>query len=253
MLFKLPVASICKHNKRRDNDELQDNKKSKNNSIQASYDPDDKDMRWYKTIDKITRWSPADPKHRDWEWLNDSYICGGLTGGKAPEPGQKQELWIKHALCGSHHHSESQLHSQDKEGELIQHASFRTRCLQCISAARSQDHCMYHGSSSATCLDGNSYTRQKWGFMGVCRNRGSLHDRDDTRSSPYPSMVALGCFRWKRWEEWRIGLLLESTWLRARYRVPWQGRIKKWNVGLNSSCRARPKCARKQKGGRLLA
>ncbi len=55
MLFKLPVASICKHNKRRDNDELQDNKKSKNNSIQASYDPDDKDMRWYKTIDKITR------------------------------------------------------------------------------------------------------------------------------------------------------------------------------------------------------
>jgi hypothetical protein len=25
------------------------------------------------------------------------------------------------------------------------------------------------------------------------RNRGPLHDRDDTRSSPHPSMVALGC------------------------------------------------------------
>ena len=27
-------------------------------------------------------------------------------------------------------------------------------------------------------------------FVG---NRGPLHDRDDTRSSPHPSMVTLGC------------------------------------------------------------
>src|SRR5216684_1738266 len=31
------------------------------------------------------------------------------------------------------------------------------RRLVCISAAKSQDHCMYHGSSSAACLGGNSY------------------------------------------------------------------------------------------------
>ncbi len=48
MLFKLPVASICKHDK---HDKAtttmgrQNNKKSENNSIQASYDPDNKDTR----------------------------------------------------------------------------------------------------------------------------------------------------------------------------------------------------------------
>jgi len=26
-----------------------------------------------------------------------------------------------------------------------------------------------------------------------CRNRGSLYNRDDTRSSLHPSMIALGC------------------------------------------------------------
>src|SRR6266853_5635637 len=30
------------------------------------------------------------------------------------------------------------------------------RRLRCISAARSRDHCMYHGSSSAACSGGNT-------------------------------------------------------------------------------------------------
>src|SRR6266851_4592144 len=29
------------------------------------------------------------------------------------------------------------------------------RCLRCISPAKSRDHCMYHGSSSAACSGGN--------------------------------------------------------------------------------------------------
>ncbi len=38
----------------------------------------------------------------------------------------------------------------------VRRASFRTRRLWCISAAKSRDHCMYHGSSSATCSGGNT-------------------------------------------------------------------------------------------------
>ena len=64
-------------------------------------------------------------------------------------------MWIKHALCGSHHHSESQPHLRDKDGDLVQCASFQTRHLWCILAARSRDHSMYHGSSLAACLGGN--------------------------------------------------------------------------------------------------
>ena len=53
MLFKLPVASVCKHDKQdktRYNNGPSDNKKSENNSVQASYDLDDKDTRHDKTI-----------------------------------------------------------------------------------------------------------------------------------------------------------------------------------------------------------
>src|SRR6266851_9635172 len=38
---------------------------------------------------------------------------------------------------------------------MVRRASFQTRRLRCISAARSRDHCMYHGSSSAACSGGN--------------------------------------------------------------------------------------------------
>src|SRR6266851_4173440 len=38
---------------------------------------------------------------------------------------------------------------------MVRRASFRTRRLWCISAAKSRDHCMYHGSSSAACSGGN--------------------------------------------------------------------------------------------------
>jgi hypothetical protein len=50
-------------------------------------------------------------------------------------------------------------------------------------------------------------------FVG---NRGLLHDRDDTRSSPYLSMIALGCLnegdkrgdRYGRYSSW-LSLRLE--------------------------------------------
>src|SRR6266851_7452132 len=38
---------------------------------------------------------------------------------------------------------------------MVRRASFQTRHLRCISAAKSRDHCMYHGSSSAACSGGN--------------------------------------------------------------------------------------------------
>ncbi len=43
MLFILPVVSVGNHNKARENNEPSDNKKSENNSVQASYDPNNKD------------------------------------------------------------------------------------------------------------------------------------------------------------------------------------------------------------------
>src|SRR6266853_240926 len=48
---------------------------------------------------------------------------------------------------------------------MVQCASFQTRRLLCISAAKSRDHCMYHGSSSAACSGGNitfSSERTSW-------------------------------------------------------------------------------------------
>src|SRR5216683_5940569 len=38
---------------------------------------------------------------------------------------------------------------------MVRCASFQTRRLRCILAAKSRDHCMYHGSSSAACSGGN--------------------------------------------------------------------------------------------------
>ncbi len=55
---------------------------------------------------------------------DNSYIQEGLTGGKALELGQKQELCIKQALCGSHCHSRSQEHLQDKESVPVWRALF---------------------------------------------------------------------------------------------------------------------------------
>ena len=67
MLFMLPVASVGKHDKAGTTMGLRDNKKSEDNSVQASYDLADMDTRRDKTIRKIIRRSSADPKHRDWE------------------------------------------------------------------------------------------------------------------------------------------------------------------------------------------
>src|SRR5229473_3087038 len=53
---------------------------------------------------------------------------------------------------------------------MVQHASFQTRHLWCISAAKSRDHCMYHGSSSAACSGGNitfSSERTPWSTPAV--------------------------------------------------------------------------------------
>jgi hypothetical protein len=48
-------------------------------------------------------------------------------------------------------------------------------------------------------------------FVG---NRGPLHDRDDTRSSPHPSMVALGCLN--EGDERDGGQGCYSSWLGLR-------------------------------------
>ena len=52
---------------------------------------------------------------------------------------------------------------------MVRRASFQTRHLRCISAARSQDHCMYHGSSLATCSGGNKMANQDlWHSSNQC-------------------------------------------------------------------------------------
>ncbi len=84
-------------------------------------------------------------------------VQGGLIGGKLPEPGQKHKSWIKQALWGSQHHSESQVQSQAEEGHIVQHASFQTRHLWCISVANSFNQQQYQGSSSSMCSGSNTH------------------------------------------------------------------------------------------------
>src|SRR6266851_4643450 len=63
---------------------------------------------------------------------------------------------MKQAPCGSQRHSEAQSHGRlEIGGRLVRRALSRTRRRWCISAAKSRDHCMYHGSSSAACSGGN--------------------------------------------------------------------------------------------------
>src|SRR5713101_3639863 len=52
----------------------------------------------------------------------------------------------------------------------VRRALSRTRRLWCISAAKSRDHCMYHGSSSAACSGSNitpSSGRTPWSTPAV--------------------------------------------------------------------------------------
>jgi len=42
-------------------------------------------------------------------------------------------------------------------------------------------------------IDICSHVRQEQGFRRVCRNRGLLCDKNNTRSSLHPSMVTVGC------------------------------------------------------------
>jgi len=44
----------------------------------------------------------------------------------------------------------------------------QTRRLRCISPAKSRDHCMYHGSSSAACSGGNNLSKWPNCFHGTC-------------------------------------------------------------------------------------
>jgi len=83
-------------------------------------------------------------------------IYGGLTEGKLPEPGQKHESYMKQALWGLQHHSESQVQSWDKEGHTVCHSISWTWHLQCILAANLFDQQWYQGSSSSACSGGNS-------------------------------------------------------------------------------------------------
>src|SRR5712671_1044879 len=54
------------------------------------------------------------------------------------------------------------------------------RRLRCISAARSQDHCMYHGSSSAACSGGNITPfsgRTPWSTLAASTRVGAAGDK----------------------------------------------------------------------------
>ncbi len=97
--------------------------------------------------------------------MDDNYERGGLTGGKEPEPGQKHESCMKQAPCGSQRHSEAQSHGRLEIGRgLVRCALSRTRRRWCISAAKSRDHYMYHGSSSAACSGGNRH----YAYDSIC-------------------------------------------------------------------------------------
>src|SRR5216683_3463034 len=109
-----------------------------------------------------------------------SYERGGLTGGKEPEPGQKHESCMKQAPCGSQRHSEAQSHGRlEIRRGLVRRALSRTKRRWCISAAKSRDHCMYHGSSSAACSGGNitpSSGRTPWSTPAVSTRVGPACD-----------------------------------------------------------------------------
>src|SRR5216684_8573822 len=62
---------------------------------------------------------------------------------------------------------------------MVQHASFQSRRLWCNSAAKSRDHCMYHGSSSAACSGGNitlSSEGTPWSTPAVSTRVGAAGD-----------------------------------------------------------------------------
>src|SRR5216683_5750907 len=62
---------------------------------------------------------------------------------------------------------------------MVRRALSRTRRLWCISAAKSRDHCMYHGSSSAACSGGNitpSSGRTPWSTPAVSTRVGVVGD-----------------------------------------------------------------------------
>src|SRR5713101_7300697 len=61
----------------------------------------------------------------------------------------------------------------------MRRALSRTRRLWCISAAKSRDHCMYHGSSSAACSGGNITPfsgRTPWSTPAVSTRVGAAGD-----------------------------------------------------------------------------
>src|SRR6266851_8179448 len=63
---------------------------------------------------------------------------------------------------------------------MVQRALSLARRLRCISAAKSRDHCMYHGSSSAACSGGNitlSSGRTPWSTPAVSMRGGAAGDK----------------------------------------------------------------------------
>jgi hypothetical protein len=92
---------------------------------------------------------------------------------------------------------------------------------------RERPHLEESCNAPSGALDGPTWTREVTQgnhegsrFQGKGKgveHRGLLRDWDDTRSSPHPSVVALGCSGWRRREGRRTGLLLEATRPRARY------------------------------------
>src|SRR5712675_1254801 len=87
---------------------------------------------------------------------------------------------MKQAPCGSQRHSEAQSRGRLEIGRVLVRCTLsRTRRRWCISAAKSRDHCMYHGSSSAACSGGNitlSSERTPWSTPAVSTRVGAAGD-----------------------------------------------------------------------------
>src|SRR5216683_6086541 len=90
----------------------------------------------------------------------------------------------------------------------------------------------------------SSHARQEQGFGGSSRNRGSLWTWAMLGLAHTPSVIALGCLDEGDERGEGQGLLLKSTWLRARYGYHDKVEGKEMKHGPQQLCRARPKHTR---------
>ena len=74
---------------------------------------------------------------------------------------------------------------------MVQCASFQTRHLWCISAAKSWDHCTYQGSSLATCLNGDNCSYHHLDSMQLPLSEGTILPVH-LHLAPYTAMAISG-------------------------------------------------------------